>query len=259
MATPVILIEGLTRRYTMGEHVVMALDGANLRVDQGEMLAIMGPSGSGKSTMMNVLGCLDRPSSGRYLLNDEDVGALSDDRLADIRGQYIGFVFQSHNLLPRLRAVENVELPLMYGGGGGRRAKALAALDRVGLAARAMHRPTELSGGEQQRVGIARALVKRPSLILADEPTGNLDTRSSEVILATLQSLNRDDGITIVMVTHETDVAAAAKRIVSMRDGRVVSDERITQRVTRTVAPSGPPAARPAPVPGAHPVAEART
>jgi putative ABC transport system ATP-binding protein len=183
---------------------------------------------------MNILGCLDRPTSGRFVLNGEDVGGLSDDRLADIRNRYIGFVFQSYNLLPRLGAVENVELPLLYGGNGGdRRSRALAALGRVGLGNRADHRPTELSGGEQQRVGIARALVKGPRLILADEPTGNLDSRSAEAIIATLQSLNRDDGITVVMVTHEADVAAAAQRVVSVRDGRIVGDERIAQRVGR--------------------------
>ncbi len=239
MTEPVILLENAVRVYRMGEAVVSALDGASLTVDPGEMLAIMGPSGSGKSTLMNILGCLDRPTSGRYVLNGEDVGSLSDDRLAEVRNRYIGFVFQSYNLLPRLSAIENVELPLIYAGGSkGRRARALAALERVGLSHRALHRPAELSGGEQQRVGIARALVNGPKLVLADEPTGNLDSRSSEAILAALQSLNRDDGITIVMVTHEHDVAAAAQRIVSMRDGRVVGDERIAQRAARPGLPA---------------------
>ncbi len=243
MSTPVIQLENVTRLYRMGETEVHALDGADLTVKEGEMAAIMGPSGSGKSSMMNILGCLDRPTSGRYVLNGEEVGSLSDDRLAEIRNRYLGFIFQSYNLLPRLRAVENVEMPLTYGRDTrGRRAKALAALDRVGLAHRANHRPAELSGGEQQRVGIARALVKGPRLILADEPTGNLDSRSSEAILAALQSLNRDDGITIMLVTHEADVAASAKRIVNMRDGRVVSDERITQRIARPSALASQPA-----------------
>jgi putative ABC transport system ATP-binding protein len=241
----------------MGDTVVRALDGASLTVGAGEMVAVMGPSGSGKSTLMNILGCLDRPTSGSYLLNGEDVSSLSDDRLAEIRNRYIGFVFQSYNLLPRMTALENVGLPLLYGGNGGdRRARALAALERVGLGHRAGHRPMELSGGEQQRVGIARALVKGPRLILADEPTGNLDSRSSEGIIATLQSLNRDDGISILMVTHEPDVAAAARRIVSMRDGRVVGDEHINQRIARPAAPAapeataGPPLPSPARVPG---------
>ena len=243
MTEPVIRLENAARIYRMGEAVVSALDGASLAVGPGEMLAIMGPSGSGKSTLMNILGCLDRPTSGRYVLNGEDVGSLSDDRLAEVRNRYIGFVFQSYNLLPRLSAIENVELPLTYEGGSkGRRARALAALERVGLSHRALHRPAELSGGEQQRVGIARALVNGPKLVLADEPTGNLDSRSSEAILAALQSLNRDDGITIVMVTHEHDVAAAAQRIVAMRDGRVVSDERTEQRTAR---PGQPAAAAP--------------
>jgi putative ABC transport system ATP-binding protein len=223
----------------MGETVVRALDGASLSVMQGEMVAIMGPSGSGKSSLMNILGCLDRPTSGVYLLNGQDAGTMSDDDLARLRNGYIGFVFQSYNLLPRLNAADNVALPLMYGGQGGRKALAMQALERVGLAHRARHKPAELSGGEQQRVGIARALVKAPRLILADEPTGNLDSKSSESILAALQSLNRE-GITVLMVTHEAEVAAAAKRMISMRDGRVVTDERIAQRVV--VAPSAPAA-----------------
>lgn len=240
MTTPVIQIEDVSRHYRMGDSTVRALDGANLTVEAGEMAAIMDPSGSGKSTQMNVLGCLDRLTSGRYMLNGEDAGAMHDDRLAEMRGRYIGFVFQSYNLLPRLTAVENVELPLMYGSRGGRRGVALAALERVGLAHRANHRPSELSGGEQQRVGIARALVKSPRLILADEPTGNLDSRSSEAIIAALQSLNKDDGITIILVTHEPDVATAAKRVIAMRDGRIVSDEPVSQRVV--TAPSLAPA-----------------
>jgi putative ABC transport system ATP-binding protein len=227
-------LNDVTRTYRMGDHKVRALDGASLTISQGEMVAIMGPSGSGKSSLMNILGCLDRPTSGAYLLNGQDVGGMSDDALAGLRNSYIGFVFQSYNLLPRLRAVENVELPLTYGGGGDRRERAMQALERVGLAHRARHRPAELSGGEQQRVGIARALVKEPRMVLADEPTGNLDSRSSEAILAALQSLNAA-GITVLMVTHEADVAAAAKRVVSMRDGRVVSDEPVAQRLVQAV------------------------
>lgn len=249
MSGPVIQLEDVARAYRMGDSTVRALDGASLVINAGEMAAIMGPSGSGKSTLMNILGCLDRPTSGRFLLNGEDVGGMSDDHLAEIRNRYIGFVFQSYNLLPRLRAVENVELPLIYGGNGSdRRTRALAALGRVGLGDRADHRPTELSGGEQQRVGIARALVKGPKLILADEPTGNLDSRSSEAIIATLQALNREDGITIVLVTHEADVAAAAKRIITMRDGRIVGDELNAQRVARVLEPADNPlSARAAP------------
>jgi len=215
---------------------------------------VTGASGSGKSTLMNVLGCLDVPTSGTYRLNGEDVGALSDDRLAEYRSRYLGFVFQSYNLLPRLTAAANVELPLHYGSGNGdRHESALAALDRVGLADRAGHRPTELSGGEQQRVAIARALVKGPQLILADEPTGNIDSRSTEEIIATLQRLNREDGITIVIVTHEDDVASATGRVVSMRDGRVIGDVAVPRpRLATAEAPSREPHADPvaAPKPG---------
>jgi len=221
----VVQLEHVTKTYRMGEVVVRALDGVSLTVDRGEMVAVTGPSGSGKSTLMNVLGCLDVPTSGAYLLNGEDVGTLSDDNLADLRSRYIGFVFQSYNLLSRLTAAANVELPLHYGSGNGkRRERALVALERVGLADRAGHRPTEMSGGEQQRVAIARALVKGPQLILADEPTGNIDSRSTEEIIATLQRLNREDGITIVIVTHEDNVASATGRVVSMHDGRVRGD-----------------------------------
>ncbi len=209
----------------MGNVDVAALQGVSLSIQQGEMVSIMGPSGSGKSTMMNILGCLDVPTSGSYLLEDEDVGRMSDDRLAEVRNRKIGFVFQTYNLLPRLTALANVELPLLYGNGKNRKKRALEALKRVGLADRVHHRPTELSGGQQQRVGIARALVKDPSILMADEPTGNLDSRSSQEIIDILQRLNDEEGITVIIVTHERDIAINTRRIISMLDGRIVSDE----------------------------------
>ncbi len=224
-----IELESVTKLYRMGSVEVVALKGVSLSIAEGEMVAIMGPSGSGKSTLMNIVGCLDVPTSGRYFLEGEDVGRLGDDRLAEVRNRKIGFVFQTYNLLPRITALANVELPLLYGAGRDRRRRSLAALERVGLGRRAGHRPTELSGGEQQRVGIARALVKNPSILLADEPTGNLDSRSSEEIVAILQGLNRDEGITVIVVTHEHDIAAHTRRIVSMRDGVVVSDELVKE------------------------------
>ena len=203
---------------------VAALQGVSLSIDRGEMLAVMGPSGSGKSTMMNIIGCLDVPSEGRYLLEGEDVRDMNDDRLAEVRQGKIGFVFQTYHLLPRATALANVEMPLLYGNGRNRRQRAMEALERVGLAHRAGHQPAELSGGEQQRVGIARALVKDPSILLADEPTGNLDTRSSDEIMAVLQRLNREERLTILLVTHEMDIARHTDRIVSFRDGRIVDD-----------------------------------
>jgi len=220
-----IKIVGLTKVYRMGDVEVHALRGVDLEVKRGELIAIMGPSGSGKSTMMNIIGCLDTPTSGEYYIDGIQVSKLSDDQLAEIRNKKIGFVFQSFNLLPRVPAIDQVELPLIYGGGDNRRKRAKDAMAAVGLADRMGHKPTELSGGQQQRVAIARALVTNPSIILADEPTGNLDTRSSEEIMAIFQKLNEEQGITVIFVTHEPDIASHTKRVVRLRDGRVLSDE----------------------------------
>ena len=222
----VIELHDVTKVYHMGEIEVNALAGVSLTIQRGELTAIMGPSGSGKSTMMNVIGCLDVPTSGEYLLDGEDVGKLSDDSLARIRNRKVGFVFQTYNLLPRLSALANVELPLLYGNGHGRRERSLRALAQVGLSDRVHHKPVELSGGQQQRVGIARALVKDPTILLADEPTGNLDTASSREIMWTIQELNREAGITVIIVTHERDIAAHAARVVTMLDGKVLDDTR---------------------------------
>ncbi len=228
---PVIQLAGITRHYEMGGETVAALDGVDLLIERGEMVAIMGPSGSGKSTMMNILGCLDTPTSGEYLLDNRNVGTLSDDQLSRVRGRQIGFIFQGYNLLPRMTALANVELPMrLTPNGKNRRRTAMAALDRVGLADRAGHRPTELSGGQQQRAAIARAIVNQPSMILADEPTGNLDSTSTRSIIALLQDLNRSDGITIILVTHEEEVAAATTRVVRLRDGRIIEDGPNEQR-----------------------------
>ena len=222
-----IELEDVTKIYAMGSQKVAALGGVSLSIGEGEMVAIMGRSGSGKSTMMNIIGCLDVPTSGRYILEGEDVGRLSDDRLAVVRNRKVGFVFQTYNLLARSTALSNVELPLLYGNGNDRRRRSMDALERVGLADRAGHRPSELSGGEQQRVGIARALVKHPAILLADEPTGNLDSRSSDEIIGILQALNRDEGMTVIIVTHEPDIAEYTRRVVSMRDGKVIGDETV--------------------------------
>jgi len=226
-----IEIEGVTKVYRMGDVQVHALKGIDLRVEDGEFVAVMGASGSGKSTLMNVIGCLDLATEGRYLLDGVDVRRLSDDQLAVIRNRKIGFVFQSFNLIPRSSALHNVEMPLIYAGlGNGRRQRALAALRAVGLADRASHQPSELSGGQQQRVAIARALVTEPSILLADEPTGNLDSEASREILRLLVELN-DEGRTVVLITHETEIAAYAKRVVRLRDGLIVSDEQVDRPV----------------------------
>tara|TARA_B100000315_G_C14364376_1_gene489934 strand:+ start:75 stop:758 length:684 start_codon:yes stop_codon:yes gene_type:complete len=223
-----IELENVSKIYRMGKVEVSALKGVNLTIGQGEMLAIVGASGSGKSTLMNIIGFLDKPTSGSYMLDGADVSRLSDDRLAVMRNKEIGFVFQEYNLLSRASAVANVELPLIYGGGSHKHRRALEALERVGLAARANHKPTELSGGEQQRVAIARALVNNPPLVLADEPTGNLDSAVTAEIIAIFRQLNQD-GITVVMITHEADVAEQTRRIIRLLDGKIISDEKVGQ------------------------------
>jgi putative ABC transport system ATP-binding protein len=226
-----IVTEGLLKDYRLGPHTVHALRGVSVAIQLGDFVAVMGPSGSGKSTFMNILGCLDTPTAGRYLLDGVDVGRLSRDALAGIRNRKIGFIFQQFNLLPRTTALENVELPLFYAGAPARvrRERARERLRAVGLAEREDHHPSQLSGGQQQRVAIARALVNDPAVILADEPTGNLDTRTSVEILALLQRLNRQ-GITIVLVTHEPDIAAYATRALTFRDGRLLGDETVAPR-----------------------------
>jgi len=227
--TPLIEFRTITKIYKMGEYEVRALNEASYVIERGDMVAIMGASGSGKSTAMNIMGCLDRPTSGHYMLEDHDVSRLRDNELARVRNRQIGFVFQSFNLLPRTSAVENVELPMVYSGYvPKRRQRAIEALERVGLGDRIHHKPNELSGGQQQRVALARALVNSPAIILADEPTGNLDRRSGEEVLQLFQELN-SSGITVVVVTHDEEVGRCCQRVIRFVDGKVVKDEPVTQ------------------------------
>ena len=223
MGQPLIDVSGVTKVFKMGEVEVHALRGVNMQVAEGEMIAIMGPSGSGKSTLMHILGCLDQPTSGLYALEKQDMSSLNDDELAEIRNRRIGFVFQTFNLLARTSALENVMLPLIYAGVGraSRRARACQALEVVGLTDRMHHGPMELSGGQQQRVAIARALVNDPAIILADEPTGNLDSRSGEEVMKALRALNQDRGMTVILVTHDADIASYTDRAVGLYDGQI--------------------------------------
>ena len=232
---PVISVRNLVKTYQVGEVVVRALRGADMDVEAGEFVAVTGPSGSGKSTLMHILGCLDRPTSGQYLLDGKDVSRMSKDELAAIRNKKIGFVFQGFNLLSRTTALDNVELPLLYNGGSGMKAaerhkRAMAALTAVNLANRHHHYPNQLSGGQQQRVAIARSLINEPSIILADEPTGNLDTRTSVEVMGIFQRLNKERGITVVLITHEMDIAEYGTRLIRFRDGRIQVDQKITNR-----------------------------
>jgi putative ABC transport system ATP-binding protein len=231
--TELIRVKDLAKNYRMGDMEVPALRGVTLAIERGEFVAVMGSSGSGKSTFMNILGCLDRPTTGKYFLDGDEVGGLTADQWAEIRNRRIGFVFQGFNLLARTTALENVELPMMYNGCNGkqRHQRAVEVLGLVGLDERLDHTPNQLSGGQQQRVAIARALVNRPALILADEPTGNLDSATSAEIMGLFQKLNRDQGITIVLVTHETDIAAYAMRQIHFKDGLVISDAKTELRL----------------------------
>ncbi len=226
MSVPIIQTCDLRKSFEFGDVVVHALRGVSIEVPQGQFVAVIGKSGSGKSTFMNILGCLDRPTSGTYRLQGRDVSDISADERAELRSEQIGFVFQAFNLIPRTSALENVELPLVYSGAtlSEQRTRAVAALERVGLTDRADHHPSRLSGGEQQRVAIARALVNRPRLLLADEPTGNLDTNTSLEIMRIIEQLNREEGITVVLVTHERDIAAYADRVLTFRDGEIIDD-----------------------------------
>jgi putative ABC transport system ATP-binding protein len=234
MKPPVIQVRNLVKTYVVGEVEVRALRGLSLDVQHGEFVAVTGPSGSGKSTLMHILGCLDRPTSGQYILDGEDVSRMSKDQLAVVRNRKIGFVFQGFNLLSRTSALDNVELPLLYGGTrmktGERHRRAVEMLNAVGLGHRLDHHPNQLSGGQQQRVAIARALVTQPAILLADEPTGNLDTRTSIEIMAIFQRLSRERGITVLLITHEHDIAEYGTRIVQCRDGHIVSDQQVLRR-----------------------------
>ncbi|MBA7533217.1 putative ABC transporter ATP-binding protein YknY [subsurface metagenome] len=221
-----IRLQDITKVYPMGKRELTVLRGISLSIEKGELVAIMGPSGSGKTTILNLIGCLDKPTSGSYYLEDREVSRLSSGELAQVRGQKIGFVFQTFNLLPRLSALANVELGLRYSGGGDSR-RAMEALAKVGLSDRANHRPTELSSGEQQRVAIARALVKNPPLILADEPTGNLDSRTGEEIISILTSLHAEQGITLLLITHDQNIAHHCQRIIHIKDGQIVAEEAV--------------------------------
>jgi putative ABC transport system ATP-binding protein len=228
MSDWVVDARNLTKVYKMGDLEVNALNGLSLTIERGEVMAIMGPSGSGKSTLMNTLGCLDRPTAGEYYLDGESVAELNDDQLADIRNRKVGFIFQTFNLLKRATAIDNVELPLRYAGvTEQRRARAVASLESVGLGERLHHRPNELSGGQQQRVAIARALVNNPAIIMADEPTGNLDSKSGEEVMKLLLDLNKEKGVTLIIVTHDPEVAKRTNRIVTIRDGRIDEKKQI--------------------------------
>lgn len=244
----VIEVQNVKKTYRMGDVEVNALRGVSFAVEKGEMISIMGPSGSGKSTLMNIIGCLDTPSEGKYILDGVEVNQLNDDQLAAIRNKKIGFVFQTFNLLPRTSAIDNVELPMIYGHAPDRRKRALAALAQVGLSERVNHRPNELSGGQQQRVAIARALVNDPAIILADEPTGNLDSQSGAEIMGIFDRLNKEQGLTVILVTHDPEIGEHAQRIIHIRDGQV--DKQIA---THEMAPSHAPSSQPAGSPWSRP------